>query len=117
MRSAFLVANIAVIPFRPSQADLDTLPNISEIINAALDLNPKLICKALLTMAPTNPVINETEEASVFLKEYPVMDLLKPVVRDRKVYRDALSEGCGVIEMGNAKAKQEINQLMREVLK
>ncbi len=116
MRSAFLAADIAVIPFRPSQADLDTLPHVAEIVSAASDLNPKLTCYALLSLAPTNPVINETAEASEFLKDYPEFTRLESIIRDRKIYRDALSEGKGVVEMDNPKAKQEINSLIQELL-
>lgn len=116
MRSAFLAADIAVIPFRPSQADLDTLPHVAEIVSAASDLNPELTCYALLSLAPTNPVINETKEAAEFLKEYPEFKSLDSIIRDRKVYRDALSEGKGVIEMDNQKAKAEIESFVRELL-
>lgn len=116
MRSAFLAADIAIIPFRPSQADLDTLPHVAEIVSAASDLNPDLVCYALLSMAPTNPVINEAREAAEFLKDYPELKTLNTIIRDRKAYRDALSEGKGVCEMKNDKALSEIDDLMNEVL-
>ncbi|MCG8074817.1 MAG: AAA family ATPase [Candidatus Thiodiazotropha taylori] len=116
MRSAFLAANVAVIPFRPSQADLDTLPHVAEIVAAATDLNPSLVCYALLTLAPTNPVVNEAKEAASFLADYPEFKQLKSIICDRKVYRDALSEGRGVVEMDNSKALSEIKALVQEVL-
>lgn len=116
MRSAFLAANVAIIPFRPSQADLDTLPHVADIVSAAADLNPDLSCYAVLSMAPTNPVINEAREAAEFLKEYPEFKTMKTIIRDRKAYRDALSEGKGVCELGNDKARAEMNELMNEVL-
>lgn len=37
-------------------------------------------------------------------------------VRDRKVYRDAMSEGLGVVEMDNPKAKNEIEELVKEIM-
>lgn len=116
MRSAFLAADIAIIPFRPSQADLDTLPHVAVIVSAASDLNPGLTCYALLSMAPTNPVINEAKEAAEFLKDYPELKTLNTIIRDRKAYRDALSDGKGVCEMRNDKAQSEIDNLMNEVL-
>lgn len=115
MRSAFLAAHVAIVPLRPSQADLDTLPHIADVVAAASDLNPELSTFALLTMASTNPVVTEAKIARQYLSEYPEFQLLKAVIRDRKIYRDAMSEGCGVIEMGNAKAKDEIRKLMREI--
>ena len=118
MRTAFLAAHIGVVPFRPSQHDLDTLPHIASVMSAALDLNPSLKCYAVLSMVPTNPVINEAEQAAAFINECPEFNsLLKSVVCDRKVYRDAVSKGKGVIEMSNPKAVSEIEALMREILK
>lgn len=38
------------------------------------------------------------------------------MIRDRKVYRDAMSDGLGVVEMDNPKAKIEIKKLVEEVL-
>ena len=116
MRSAFLAADIAHHPFRPSQADLDTLPHVAEIVAAAADLNPGITCYAMLTMAPTNPVINEAKEAADFLQDYPELKTLQTIVRDRKAYRDALSEGKGVCELKNEKAAAEIEALMNEVV-
>ena len=118
MRSAFFAAHLVIIPFRPSQADLDTLPNVCDIISDAIEtgVNPNVQCLALLTLAPTNPVISETREAEKIIEEYPELTLLKTIVCDRKVYRDALSEGKGVVEMSNDKATCEINQLMMELL-
>jgi chromosome partitioning protein len=115
LRSGMTVADILIVPFRPSQADLDTLYHMQEVVSQALDVNPDMKVFGLITMAPTNPIINETREAKEFLQDFPEIKLLKTLIRDRKVYRDALSEGLGVVEMNNHKAKSEINGLMREV--
>jgi len=42
--------------------------------------------------------------------------LLKTTIRDRKIYRDAMSEGLGVVEMDNKKATDEITSLMQEII-
>lgn len=115
LRTGMTAAHILVVPFRPSQPDLDTLPKMQEIITQARDLNPALIVKGLLTMAPTNPVIHEAEEAREYLMDYPEILLMETVIRDRKVYRDAMSEGQGVVEMDNPKATDEIQALLREI--
>ena len=95
---------------------IDTLPKLREIISQAMDLNPQLKVFGLLTMAPTNPVINEEAEAREYLQDYPEIHLLNTFVRDRKVYRDAMSEGLGVVEMDNPKAKNEIEELVKEIM-
>jgi len=115
LRTGMTAAHILLVPFRPSQPDLDTLPNLQEIITQAKDLNPDLAVKGLITMAPTNPVVNETDEAREYLQDYPEIQLLSTIVRDRKVFRDAMSEGMGVVEMGNEKASQEIISLLKEL--
>ncbi|HGJ5900032.1 AAA family ATPase [Arsenophonus apicola] len=116
LRTGMTTADILLVPFRPSQPDLDTLPRLVEIITEAKDINPKLKTIAMLTLAPTNPVINEIHEAQEYLKDYPELLLMNTVVCDRKVYRDCMGEGKGVIEMGNLKAKNEIQYLVKELL-
>lgn len=116
LRTGMTAAHILLVPFRPSQPDLDTLSNLQDIVVQAKDLNPSLQVFALITMAPTNPIVQETKEAKAYLQDYPDFKLLNTVVRDRKIYRDAISEGMGVVEMGNAKAAAEIQLLIQEVL-
>jgi chromosome partitioning protein len=116
LRTGMTGAHILVVPFRPSQPDLDTLPNMQEIIIQAKDLNPGLKVYGLITMAPTNPIIHEEADARECLKDYQEIKLLSTMIRDRKVYRDAMSDGLGAVEMDNIKAKTEIKKLVAEVL-
>lgn len=115
LRTGMTAANILIVPFRPSQPDLDTLPKMQEVIIQAQDLNPELRVFGLLTMVPSNPMIHEKQEAKECLKDYPEIELLSTVVGDRKAYRDAMSEGVGVVEMNNSKAKAEIQLLAQEI--
>ena len=85
MRTGMTAADVLLVPFRPSQPDLDTLPHLVEVIAEAMDFNPKLKAYAMLTMAPSNPVVNEANEAREYLAEYPQLELLKTVVRDRQI--------------------------------
>jgi chromosome partitioning protein len=116
LRTGMLATNILIVPFRPSQPDLDTLPKMQEIITQAKDLNPDLQVFGLLTMAPNNPAIHEESDARVCLSDYPVITLLTTIIHDRKCYRDAMSDGLGVVEMDNPKAKDEIKKLLVEIL-
>ena len=116
LRTGMTAANILIVPFRPSQPDLDTLPNMQEIIVQAKDLNPNLKVYGLITMAPTNPVIHEEIDARDCLNDYPEINLLEPMICDRKCYRDAMSDGLGVVEMSNPKARFEIKKLMEAIL-
>ena len=116
LRTGMTAAHILIVPFRPSQPDLDTLPRFQEIIIQARDLNPKLKVYGLLTMTPTNPQIQEKKEAQDYLSDFPEFELLQSSLCDRKVYRDAMSEGLGVVEMNNKKAQSEVQALRAEVL-
>ena len=116
LRTGMTAAHILIVPFRPSQPDLDTLPNMQEIIIQAKDLNPDLKVYGLITMAPTNPIIHEEADARECLIDYPEIKLLSTMIRDRKIYRDAMSDGLSVVEMDNPKAKTEIKKLIEEVL-
>ena len=68
-----------------------------------------------MIMAPTNPVIQEAEQAKECLQDYPEIQLLNTIVCDRKVYRNAMSDGFVVVEKNNPKSKAEVLSLMSEV--
>ena len=81
------------------------------------DLNPELKVYCLQSMATTNPVLrgNERKEFLEYLEEFPTIETLQTVICFRKVYRDCMSNGTGVVETNNEAAKAEIMQLMKEV--
>ena len=116
LRTGMTAAHSLIVPFRPSQPDLDTLPYMQEVITQAQDLNPDLQVFGLLTMNPTNPSVNEEAEAREYFQEFPIIKPLATMIYDRKVYRDSMSFGRGVTEMKNPKAKTEIENLLREIL-
>lgn len=116
LRTGMTAADILVIPFIPSQADLDTIPYLQEVITQAKDMNPELVVRGVLSKAPTNPSINEVAEARDYLREYPDIHVMNSVIRERKVYRDCLSEGVGVVEKTGNKAAAEIQLFMQELL-
>ena len=61
-------------------------------------------------------MIHEETDARDCLKDYPDIHLLTTLIKDRKVYRDAMSDGLGVVEMGNDKATAEIKNVVKEIL-
>lgn len=116
LRTAMIVTDVLIVPFRPSQPDLDTIPTLINIIETSKNYNESLKVFGLVTMTPTNPKINEQKEAIEYLSDYPELDILNATVCDRKVYRDSMSFGMGVLEMDNEQAKNEIQELLREIL-
>lgn len=115
LRSGLLAADILLTPFKPSWADLETMPHLTEVIEQAKTYNEDLTCKAVVVMAPTNPIVKELEEARSFMRDFPLFEVCSSVIRDRKAYRDCMAEGHSVIEWNNNKAKAEIQLLAQEL--
>ena len=115
LRTAMAAADVMVIPTQASQFDLETMDHLNVLIGLARGLNPQLKAYALITRAPTNPMIREAIEAREFLGDFAELQLAGTVISERKVYRDAIVEGKGVIEMANNHAKAEIQLLGQEL--
>lgn len=111
-----VVAHQIIAPLQCSQPDLDTLEELQQQIEAMRDLNPELKVFSLQSMASTNPVLrgNERNEFLEYLSEFPTIQTMKSVICFRKVYRDCMSNGTGVVETNNQTAIAEIKQLMKE---
>ncbi|KFX11049.1 AAA family ATPase [Pectobacterium atrosepticum] len=113
-----VVAHQLIAPLQCSQPDLDTLVELQQQVEAMRDLNPDLKVYCLQSMATTNPVLrgNERKEFLEYLDEFPTIQAMDTVVCFRKVYRDSISNGIGVLETDNNSAKAEIEQLLKEVV-
>ena len=102
-------------PLKASQPDLETTMNINQLVKRVRGLNLNLKAYAVISMAPTHPAITEAQEAHELLMELPEIQLSRVFIRERKVFRDAMVEGKGVIECKNKKAKTEIQLLAGEI--
>lgn len=119
LRTALVYSDILITPFRPSQADIDTLFVLEGIIGDALELNPKLTTLGVVSIAPTG-VRSEKEISSAIdvAKSYSTITVLNTILYDRKAYRDALGMGQGVCELTTPRllAPIEFDQFVSEVL-
>lgn len=115
LRTALLAADLVLCPFRPSQADVDTASHLVDVTTQAKDFNEGLQVSAVLALCPTNPVIKEIQEARAYLQDIDGLKVLNCHIYDRKVYRDALSTGQGVVESKNKKAAAEIRNLVKVI--
>ena len=59
--------------------------------------------------------LKEIGQANEYLADFPILKPLATVIHDRKIYRDVLADGKGVIEANNAKASNEFKALMQEL--
>lgn len=115
MKSALLGAQKLYVPLRPSQADLETVGEMSAMVADVKALNPALEAFTLVSMASTNPAVLEPQEAREALAEVPELSLSPSIIRDRKIYRDAFFEGVGVVEMSSNKGTPELQLFAQEV--
>jgi chromosome partitioning protein len=116
MRTGMTAAHKLLVPVRPSQFDLDTLPHMRELIDKARKFNPDLEVRTLLTQVPTHTFASERTDAVDYLSDYPDLRPLKTVTYERKAYRDVTGEGLGVVEWTNRKAKTEVQNLVAELM-
>ncbi len=107
-------ADKIVFPFKPSQPDLNTLEAVRDMRDRLLKARPEVESYFVLNECPTT-TMTERSEARAYFEHYNV-PLLPGTVQARKVYRDSMSIGLSVCEMGNDKAKEEIVDLLAEVL-
>lgn len=117
LRTGMVAADVLYIPIKASQADLETLPVVDELVSLSRGMNPSLLVRTLLCMAPTNERIKEVEDAQALLVNFPDLPLSGCIIRERKIYRDALLLGKGVVEMKNSDARAEIQLLGQEILR
>jgi chromosome partitioning protein len=116
MKSGMLAAHKLYVPLRPSQADLETVGEMTNLLADVKAFNERLQAFSLISMASTNPAVIEAQEAREALQEVPGLALSDQLIFDRKIYRDAFFEGVGVIEMTTNKGTAEIQLLAQEVL-
>lgn len=112
-----VVADQIIAPHQCSQLDLDTLSELEEQVVRIKDLNPDLKVWVYHTMASTNHSVRETErrEFLEYVGEFSSLSPLQSVGFYRKVYKDMIPEGKSVLESDNQQAKEEINQLTKEL--
>lgn len=114
LRQALVAADRLLMPLQASIADIETLGKMDELIKLARPMNPRLTVRAMIARAPNNPSGDEVSDARAFLADFPDIPLMRSLTRDRKIYRTALLEGRGVVEMKDARARAEIQLLAAE---
>lgn len=120
MRTAMTIADLLLVVLRPSQFDAETLEEFADVITAAKNFNPKLVARALFSQVPTNAFETETEDVSEYVRDFPELTALSAVLGTRKVFRDSVTDGRGVLEMpansaSQRHAKNEVRKLVQEV--
>lgn len=111
-RSALLIADVLLLPFKPRSFDVWTLGKVKSIISEIKTINKKLICLAVINEA--DPKGSDNDEAKEILAESDEIKCLPISIGRRKSFGNAGSDGLGVSELKtqDKKAIQEIQSLL-----
>lgn len=117
LRSALVVVNKVYIPIQPSQFDVWTLTAMNNLVETAQGFNPMLQAKVIICRASTNPSVQESEETRKLLADFPNLESLALIIKDRIAYRKAAKEGVAVTELKpkEIKASDEMTVLYNEI--
>lgn len=97
LRAAMAVADVFIIPFKPSSLDIWTLIDVKSLISEMKPANPKLKCIAVINQAVASGVDNN--EALDILHQCEEMICSPFSLGARKAFCNAASDGLGVVEM------------------
>lgn len=115
-REALLISDTLIVPIQHSIFDLEVMPYLEEKVKQAMQVNTELKSFVLINRASTNVKSIEVEQAKDFLADYPTFKMVNTVIKDRKQFRDAVISSKSVTEMNSSKARDEINDLIIEVM-
>lgn len=114
LRSALLLAQVAIIPVGASNLDAAAMTDLLEVIDMAKDYNPELDVRVLLTRV--DPRTKDAGEMLAFLAEQQLR-VLPGKVCERVAYRRSIGEGATVQELGkDPLATAEMENFLKEVL-
>ena len=117
-RGVMLVADMLLCPVAPSQPDLWAIDKFHALVETAKDFNEKLqVFVVLSRVSPNVMVAAETRDAREFLQEYEHFKVCESEIRERAIFRRAVAQGKGVVEMTpkDPKAINEIRLLYQEI--
>jgi chromosome partitioning protein len=114
-RSAIMASDILIIPCLPSSVDFWAADDVIEILKEARIYKTIEAYFILNQVIPKTKLANEIVEAMNVFSEHA--NLLKSNLCSRIAYKNAFSEGKGVVELSDKKAAEEMKQLYNEVKK
>lgn len=115
LRSALVVADLALIPIRPKRRDLKTLDFMVDLVEQSRLINPDLVARVVISQAPTLPSQVQRILDSKAVAEQFGLPALAPIVFYRNVYDDAEESGLSVFEAGDEKAIKEIESIRESI--
>lgn len=112
-RSALIIADIFLVPFKPRSLDIWTIGPLKTMVSQVKAVNPKLKIVAVINQADSKGEDNQI--ARDILNECSDIECATVKIGHRKAFANAASEGLSVVEMLNPdkKAVQEMIDLYK----
>ena len=112
-RSALTIADKFLAPFQPRSLDIWTLNKVSDLVEGARAMNPRLTACAVINRADAKG--SDNKDTAEILKECAGLHLLPVLIGQRKAFSNAAAEGLGVTELKviDKKADSEIRYLCK----
>ena len=117
-RASLTVADLLLLPVFPSSFDTWVIESINTLVSDALLVNPKLKAYCFLSRADVSGSQND-DTSEILVDDYPEIEFVDCPVRNRKVFRNASSQGLAVVEFKpkDPKAIDELKGLYKTVFK
>lgn len=111
LRASLLACDKLLIPIRPSQLDVWTLPRIFDIVATSRMYNPFSVF-FVINAAHTNPSVKETEGVLELANDVEGMIFCQTVLHNRRAFVKASGQGLSVIELKGSDRDQKANDEM-----
>lgn len=110
-RASLTVADLLLLPVFPSSFDTWVIEAVNTLVEEVSTINPNL--KAYCFLSRADVVGSQNNDTSEILNEdYPEISFIDCPIKNRKVFRNATSQGLGVVEV-KPKDKKAINELKK----
>jgi chromosome partitioning protein len=111
-----MTSDVVLVPVSKSAYDFWAMDNFLQKYKQAKAFRPDI--KAFIVLNKFNEKQNVAKEVKEAIeKEFSDIPLLQTVIHDRVAYTETITEGLGVLEYKDKKAKLEIENLYNEVEK
>jgi chromosome partitioning protein len=100
-RSALIVSDVYILPFRPRSFDVWTIYDSINLVEESKMINPKLKAVAVINQADFRVSSENEETKKIFIEDEQIkkqLSLLDTPLSIRKAFASAASQGLGVIE-------------------
>jgi chromosome partitioning protein len=114
LRSALLLANVAIVPIGASSFDSAAMTDLLEVVELAHDFNPGLQVRVLLNRIDGRT--KDADEMRAYLAEQK-LTVMDAQIGERVAFRRSIKEGVTVHELGkDAAAMAEMDAFFTEVM-